>query len=95
MATYIAGVEVVTRVAAVARGALHKVGFHPTGVAARFGCALTAGRLLGLKEQKLAHTQGIAVDGLGQGVVACLLASRIRSAHPTCSTSACSYCCSQ
>lgn len=62
LAAFIAGVEAVTRVAAVARGALHKVGFHPTGVAAVFGCALTAGRLLGLTERELAHAQGIALS---------------------------------
>lgn len=59
---FVLGVEAATRIASVARGGLHQVGFHPTGVVGVFGCALAAGRLLGLNEKELAMAQGIAVS---------------------------------
>ncbi len=62
LTAYVAGVEVATRIGAVARGAFHKVGFHPTGMVGVFGCALAAGRLMGLTERELTHAQGIAVS---------------------------------
>jgi 2-methylcitrate dehydratase PrpD len=62
LTAYIAGVEAATRIGAVARGAFHKVGFHPTGMVGVFGCALAAGRLMGLTERELTHAQGIALS---------------------------------
>ena len=59
---YIAGVEAATRIAAVAKGAFHAAGFHPTGVVNTFAAALAAGRLLGLTARELAHAQGIALS---------------------------------
>lgn len=59
---YIIGVEAAARLASVAHGALHRIGFHPTGVCNAPAAALAAGRLLGLDERQLAHAQGIAVS---------------------------------
>ncbi|MBU6493061.1 MAG: MmgE/PrpD family protein [Burkholderiales bacterium] len=62
LAAYIAGMEVATRVGAVAQGGFHQVGFHPTGVAGVFGCALSAARLDGLSARQAAMAQGIALS---------------------------------
>ena len=59
---FVLGVEAATRIAMVARSGFHQVGFHPTGIVGVFGCALAAGRLLGLNEKELAMAQGIAVS---------------------------------
>src|SRR6266496_825712 len=57
LATYILGVEAAARLGAVAKGAFHQVGFHPTGLIGAFACALAAGRLMGLTEQQLVMAQ--------------------------------------
>lgn len=62
LVAYVAGVEAATRIAAVAKGAFHAAGFHPTGVVNAFAAALAAGRLFGLTERELAHAQGIALS---------------------------------
>ncbi len=62
---YIAGMEVATRLGAVARGGFHQVGFHPTGVIGIFGAVLAAGRLRGLTAAQLAAAQGIALSMAG------------------------------
>jgi 2-methylcitrate dehydratase PrpD len=62
LTAFVAGVEAATRIGAVAKGAFHKVGFHPTGMVGVFGCALAAGRLMGLTERELVHAQGIALS---------------------------------
>ncbi len=62
LAAYVAGVEVATRLGAVAKGGFHQVGFHPTGLVGAFACALVAGRLQGLSEAQLAMAQGIALS---------------------------------
>jgi len=62
LATYILGVEAAARLGAVAKGAFHQVGFHPTGLIGAFACALAAGRLMGLTEQQLVMAQGIALS---------------------------------
>jgi len=59
---YIAGMEVATRLGAVARGGFHQVGFHPTGVVGVFGAVIAAGRLRGLTRAQLASAQGIALS---------------------------------
>jgi 2-methylcitrate dehydratase PrpD len=59
LAAYVLGVEVVTRLGLAAKGAFHHFGFHPTGIAAHFSCALQAGWLHGLTEQQLTMAQGI------------------------------------
>jgi 2-methylcitrate dehydratase PrpD len=62
LTAFIAGVEATGRLAAVAKGGFHQVGFHPTGAVGAFGCALAAGRLLGLNAEQLTMAQGIALS---------------------------------
>ena len=59
---YMLGVEVATRIGEVAQGGLHLVGFHPTGVVGAFGCAMAAGRLMGLTQKQLVDAQGIVLS---------------------------------
>ena len=60
LAAYILGVEVATRVGMAARGAMHTTGFHTTGIAGHFGCAMAAGKLFNLDAHKLVMAQGLA-----------------------------------
>lgn len=62
LTAYVAGMEVGTRLASVAKGGFHQVGFHPTGLIGAFACALVAGRLFGLNAAQLAMAQGIALS---------------------------------
>jgi 2-methylcitrate dehydratase PrpD len=62
LAAYVLGVEVAARLGAVAKGAFHQVGFHPTGLVGAFACALAAGRLMGLSEPQLVMAQGITLS---------------------------------
>ena len=62
LTAYILGVEVAARLGAVAKGAFHQVGFHPTALCGTFGAALLAGRLMGLTAGQLAMAQGIALS---------------------------------
>lgn len=62
LAAYIVGMEVATRLGAVAKGGFHQTGFHPTGLVGTFACALIAGRLQGLNAQQLDMAQGIALS---------------------------------
>lgn len=59
---YVIGVEAAARLASVAKGGFHQVGFHPTGIVGVFGCALAAGRLMGLNARELEMAQGIALS---------------------------------
>lgn len=59
LAAYILGVETVVRVCGAAKGGFHHFGFHPTGIAAHFSCALQAGWLYGLNAQQLTMAQGL------------------------------------
>jgi 2-methylcitrate dehydratase PrpD len=45
-----------------AHGGFHDVGFHPTGLVGAFGCALAAGKLMGLDQAGLAHAQGVVLS---------------------------------
>lgn len=45
---YVLAIEVAARLGAAAHGGFHDVGFHPTGLVGAFGCALAAGKLMGL-----------------------------------------------
>jgi 2-methylcitrate dehydratase PrpD len=56
------GVEVAARLGAVAKGAFHQVGFHPTGLIGAFACALAAGRLMSLNEKQLVMAQGLTLS---------------------------------
>ena len=62
LAAYVLGVEVAARLGAVAKGAFHQVGFHPTGLIGAFACALAAGRLMGLSEPQLVMAQGLTLS---------------------------------
>ena len=62
LTAYVAGMEVGTRLASVAKGGFHQVGFHPTGMIGTFACALVAGRLFGLNAPQLGMAQGIALS---------------------------------
>jgi 2-methylcitrate dehydratase PrpD len=66
VAAYVAGVEAATRLAAVAAGEFHQIGFHPTGLVGVFGATLAAGALMGLSPRALAMAQGIALS-MGAG----------------------------
>ena len=59
---FVVGVEAAARIGAVAKSGFHQVGFHPTGMVGVFGCALAAGRLMGLNARELAMAQGIALS---------------------------------
>jgi len=60
LTAYILGVEIVTRIGCAAKGHFHDFGFHPTGIAAHFSCALQVGWLHGLTAEQLAMAQGLA-----------------------------------
>jgi 2-methylcitrate dehydratase PrpD len=62
LAAYVLGVEVAARLGAVAKGAFHQVGFHPTGLIGAFACTLAAGRLMGLNERQLVMAQGLTLS---------------------------------
>jgi 2-methylcitrate dehydratase PrpD len=62
LTAYVAGVEAGARVASVAKGGFHQVGFHPTGVVGAFAATLTAGRLYGLNARQLTLAQGVALS---------------------------------
>lgn len=62
LVAYVAGVEAGARLASVAKGGFHQVGFHPTGLIGAFACTLVAGKLLGLSAVQLASAQGIALS---------------------------------
>jgi 2-methylcitrate dehydratase PrpD len=62
LAAYVLGIETVTRICDAAKGHFHDLGFHPTGIAAHFSCALQAGWLYGLTREQLTMAQGLMVS---------------------------------
>lgn len=60
LTAYTLGVEVATRVGVAAHGLMHAMGYHTTGIAGHFGCAVAAGKLFNLSPAKLALAQGLA-----------------------------------
>lgn len=60
LTAYVLGVDVATRVGVAAKGLMHTSGFHTTGIAGHFGCAVAAGKLFNLSPQKLMLAQGLA-----------------------------------
>ncbi|MBI4333620.1 MAG: MmgE/PrpD family protein [Chloroflexi bacterium] len=57
----VAGVEVIARVAqALGSDSVYNRGFHPTSLCAPFGCAVAAGKLLGLGKAALSEALSIA-----------------------------------
>jgi len=63
---YILGVEVATRLGAVAKGGFHQIGFHPTGLIGTFGCTVAAGYLMGLTQAQYVDALGLALS-VGSG----------------------------
>lgn len=59
---YVLAIEVAARLGAAARGGFHDVGFHPAGLVGAFGCALAAGKLMGLDLAALEHAQGVVLS---------------------------------
>lgn len=57
---YMLGVEIATRLGVAAKGTMHTQGFHTTGIAGHFGCAVAAGKLFNLSPQRLQYAQGFA-----------------------------------
>lgn len=62
LTSYIVGMEVATRLGAVAKGGFHQTGFHPTGLIGAFASTLIAGRLKNATAAQLASAQGIALS---------------------------------
>ena len=62
IAAYVVAVEAAARIGSAPRGGFHRQGFHPTGLVGAFGCALGAGRLLGLDPRRLVMAQGVALS---------------------------------
>lgn len=60
LAAYILGVDVATRIGLAAHGLMHTSGFHTTGIAGHFGCAVAAARLYGLDADQTVMAQGLA-----------------------------------
>ncbi|MPZ44589.1 MAG: MmgE/PrpD family protein [Betaproteobacteria bacterium] len=60
LAAYVLGMETASRISDAAGGKFHDYGFHPTGLAAHFSCALQAGWLYGLTPRQLVMAQGLA-----------------------------------
>jgi len=66
---FVAGCEVMFRIALAARQVPEKLGFHSPGLNGTYGAAVTAGRVLGLDAKKLANAIGIA-GSLSSGLLA-------------------------
>lgn len=62
LAALAVGMEVSARVAAAGKGGFQQAGFHPTGVAGTFGCAVLASRLWKLSAEQMVLAQGIALS---------------------------------
>jgi 2-methylcitrate dehydratase PrpD len=60
LAAYVLGVETAIRIADAAGGHFHDYGYHPTGIAAHFSCAMQAVWLYGLTPHQLVMAQGLA-----------------------------------
>lgn len=62
LSAYVLGVEVATRLGAVAKGGFHQLGFHPTGLVGTFGCAMAAAWLMGANTQQCQDALGLALS---------------------------------
>lgn len=60
LAAYVLGVDVATRIGLAAHGLMHASGFHTTGIAGHFGCAVAAAQLYGLDTGQIVMAQGLA-----------------------------------
>jgi len=68
VSAYVLGVEIATRLGAVAKGGFHQVGFHPTGLIGAFGCTIAAGYLMGLNEAQYVDALGLTLS-VGSGTL--------------------------
>ena len=66
---FVAGCEVMLRIAAATHHSPEKIGFHSPGLTGCYGAAVTAGRVLGLDAGQLANAIGIA-GSLSSGLLA-------------------------
>jgi len=66
VSAYVLGMEIATRLGAVALGGFHQVGFHPTGLIGAFGCTIAAGWLMRMDIQQYIDAQGLALS-MGSG----------------------------
>lgn len=62
LAAYVLGVELATRLGAVAKGGFHQLGFHPTGLVGAFGCAMASAWLMGANSEQSKDTLGLALS---------------------------------
>lgn len=62
LAAYVLGMELATRLGAVAKGGFHQLGFHPTGLVGTFGCAMSAAWLLGANESQCRDALGLSLS---------------------------------
>jgi 2-methylcitrate dehydratase PrpD len=60
LTAFVAACEVMGRIGVAAGNSLEKRGFHAPGLTGTFGAAVAAGRLLGLDENKMVNSLGIA-----------------------------------
>lgn len=65
LTAYVLGMEVLTRVAAIAQGSLNQCGLHPSSMLAGFGAAVTTGWLMRLNANQMTMAQGIALGAAG------------------------------
>ena len=66
---FVAGVEVMFRIAVASRHSPEKLGFHAPGLSGPYGAAVAAGIVFGLNEEQLVHAMGIA-GSLSSGLLA-------------------------
>ena len=69
LTAFVAGCEVMFRIGAASRHSSEALGFHAPGLTGPYGAAISAGRMLGLDAQALAHALGIA-GSLSAGLLA-------------------------
>ncbi|PCC98592.1 MmgE/PrpD family protein [Halopseudomonas pelagia] len=62
LSAYVLGMEIATRLASVAKGGFHQVGFHPTGLIGAFSSALVTAKLQNQSAAQMAMAQGIALS---------------------------------
>jgi 2-methylcitrate dehydratase PrpD len=67
--SFVAGCEVMYRIAVASHHTPEKLGFHSPGLTGPFGAAVGAGRVLGLDAEQLTHALGIA-GSLSSGILA-------------------------
>ena len=67
--SFVAGCEVMLRIAVASHHSPEKLGFHSPGLTGPYGAAVAAGRVLGLDAEQLGHALGIA-GSLSSGLLA-------------------------